>query len=101
MKKLSLLLLGLGLYGAACGTALAQGSNSSVVVGNPGSSNSFFIQETYGITTTPAPSEPVSMEPLPDSPGVEVAPPPGRLPEPAPFQAPDTDIDIDETVIED
>lgn len=78
----------------------ANAQNSvSAVVGNPGSDNAVVIEETYGIIGEPAgmpqPAAGNTMEPLPDSPGVEVAPPPGQTPENTPDPG-SADMEIDE-----
>lgn len=81
----------------------ANAQNSvSAVVGNPGSSNAVIVEETYGVITEPAAvQQPAAtndaMAPLPDSPGVEVAPPPGQTPEDmTPDAGSDADMEIDE-----
>ena len=66
----------------------------SYVVGNPGSENTLFLQNT---TEYIPPHPSTDWEPLPDSPGVEVAPPPNRVPEIKPQE---TIIENNETIIE-
>ena len=60
-------------------TANAQNSVEGIV-GNPDSNNSIMIEQTLGVieTTPPTQAVPADMEPLPDSPGVEVAPLPNN-----------------------
>jgi len=57
---------------------LAQDISASV--GNPGSLNTMIISNVTGIADAPQNIPSDDFEPLPDSPGVEVAPPPSRLP---------------------
>lgn len=65
--------------------ANAQNS-ASETVGNPSSANTIIVDQVYGIAEQPTPTttnnaQPNDMEPLPDSPGVEVAPPPTQTPQ--------------------
>ena len=56
-------------------------NTTDAVVGNPGSDNQIFITQTYGLINNNPSMQNEDMEPLPGSPGVEVAPPPNRIPE--------------------
>lgn len=56
------------------------------IVGNPGSENTLFLKNTVEYINDQQPETPTDWEPLPDSPGVEVAPPPNRTPKDT-FQA--------------
>ena len=78
------------------------------VVGNPDSSNSIIVEQTYGvIENTPQTPQtmPENMEPLPDSPGVEVGPIPANSEQTNTPQTPqssnepsDANIEIDEII---
>ncbi|MBR1605012.1 MAG: hypothetical protein IJ660_02760 [Alphaproteobacteria bacterium] len=58
----------------------AHAQDISAVVGNPESNNTLFVTNVTGIQNTPGNPLPNDFEPLPDTPGVEVAPPPNRIP---------------------
>ena len=64
------------------------------VVGNPDSENTLFLQNTTEYIPQPPSTD---WEPLPDSPDVEVAPPPNRVPE---IELQKPIIENDETIIE-
>ena len=66
----------------------------SYVVGNPDSENTLFLQST---TEYIPPQPSTDWEPLPDSPDVEVAPPPNRVPE---IELQKPIIENNETIIE-
>lgn len=78
------------------------------VVGNPDSSNSIIVEQTYGvIENTPQTPQTMTedMEPLPDSPGVEVGPIPTSSDQTNNAQTPqnsnepsDANIEIDEMI---
>lgn len=57
-----------------------EAQDISATVGNPSSLNTMIVTNVTGIESTPQNLLPNYFEPLPDSPGVEVAPPPNRLP---------------------
>ena len=77
-------------------------------VGAPDSSNAVIIEQTYGITETAPVSQNTStnedMEPLPGSPGVDVAPLPDKSEEPKTHptsnnnEPSDANIEIDEII---
>ena len=80
--------------------SLAKAQDMSASVGNPGSSNTMIITNVTGIADTP-PNIPLNdFEPLPDSPGVEVAPPPNRIPQDItpPRFSPEPPLEINETI---
>lgn len=57
----------------------AQAQN--YIVGNPDSENTLLLKNTVEYINNEQPDIPTDWEPLPDSPGVEVAPPPNRIPQ--------------------
>ena len=69
----------------------------SIPIGNLDSTNTL-IETNSEIIVPPQQPQIPDMQPLPDSPNVEVAPPPNRLPQPEPM---DTDLQINQTVITD
>ena len=93
MKRTFLTMLGIFLSWT---TAQAQ-NTISIPVGNLDSTNTLI--ETTSEVIVPAPLPPIpDMQPLPNSPNVDVAPPPNRFPEP---ESMDTDLQINQTMISD
>ena len=72
----------------------AQTKAQSYVVGNPESENTLLLQNTTEYIPQPPSTD---WEPLPDSPDVEVAPPPNRMPE---IEPQETIIENTDTIIE-
>jgi len=75
----------LGICCALVGISLqANAQNETDAnIGNPNSDNTIILEQTYGVVSepsTPSNAQTSDMEPLPDSPNVEVSPPPSQAP---------------------